>query len=263
MVGYNSSFVYPKSGGIQSLVTGIAEKIQNPIYFNAQVTSIDATKKVVTFSNGHHEHYDKLITTMPLNQLVLIIKKAPRYAFHNAAKKLLCNSVMNFNLGFNIPNISEKHWVYLPEKQYIPYRFGFWQNFSQTMTPPNCSAIYGETSYLPIGTTVQQKQNLIKKSIDQVCKILKVEPKQIVAKKILHIPHAYVIYDQWRHTYLSRLHSALGEFSISSIGRYGGWQYSSMQEAILDGKKNAEAILEKPFISSSYPAIKTITAQKE
>jgi protoporphyrinogen oxidase len=32
-VGYNGSFIYPKSGGIQSLISGIAEKIQKPIYY--------------------------------------------------------------------------------------------------------------------------------------------------------------------------------------------------------------------------------------
>jgi UDP-galactopyranose mutase len=229
------------------------------------VTTVDATKKVVLFSNGHHEHYDHLITTMPLNNLLLSIKKVPRYAFHQAARKLLCNSIINFNLGFDRPNLSEKHWVYLPEKKYIPYRFGFWHNFSQSMAPPNTSALYGETSYLPRGTTVEQKQVLVKRSIEQVCSLLKIRPENIIAKKILPIPHAYVIYDQWRHIYLPKIHEALKEFSIHSIGRYGGWHYSSMQEAVLDGKRKAEAIVEKPFISSSLPAIKTksMSIQKE
>jgi hypothetical protein len=33
--------------------------------------------------------------------------------------------------------------------------------------------------------------------------------------------------------------------NIYSIGRYGGWKYSFMEEAILDGKKVAEEILDK------------------
>jgi hypothetical protein len=55
----------------------------------------------------------------------------------------------------------------------------------------------------------------------------------------LHIPNAYVIYDSWREKNLPLIQDALVRQSIFSIGRYGGWKYSSMQEAILDGAKIA------------------------
>lgn len=36
---------------------------------------------------------------------------------------------------------------------------------------------------------------------------------------------------------------AFGRVYIHSIGRYGAWKYSFMEEAILDGKAIAEAIM--------------------
>jgi hypothetical protein len=33
---------------------------------------------------------------------------------------------------------------------------------------------------------------------------------------------------------------ALDNYDIHSTGRFGGWKYSSMQEAVLDGKKAAK-----------------------
>ena len=38
----------------------------------------------------------------------------------------------------------------------------------------------------------------------------------------------------------------LKEQSVYSVGRYGEWKYSSMQEAVLDGKKIAEKLVVIP-----------------
>ena len=43
---------------------------------------------------------------------------------------LICNSVINFNLGIARPEISEKHWIYFPETNYPFYRLGFPHNFA-------------------------------------------------------------------------------------------------------------------------------------
>ena len=56
------------------------------------------------------------------------------------------------------------------------------------------------------------------------------------------INHAYVIYDEWREKNLSKIHKQLENNAVHSIGRYGEWKYSSMQEAVLDGKKIAEKL---------------------
>ena len=69
--------------------------------------------------------------------------------------------------------------------------------------------------------------------------------QEIKTKLILNIPHAYVIYNQWREKNLETLLISLEKENIHSIGRYGAWKYASMQEAVLDGKKVVENILEK------------------
>jgi hypothetical protein len=38
-------------------------------------------------------------------------------------------------MGINRPNLCDKRWVYVPEKQYLFCRIGFWHNFAPSMVP--------------------------------------------------------------------------------------------------------------------------------
>ena len=71
--------------------------------------------------------------------------------------------------------------------------------------------------------------------------ILKPSDKIPVAQ-FLPIRYAYVIYNAERPRALKTIFSFLKKQGIQSIGRYGAWKYSFMEEAILDGKKAAEAL---------------------
>lgn len=248
-IGYNSNFYYPKKDGIQFLTNSLEKKIKSKIYKNHKAINIDLTNKTVYFENGYIEKFDKLISTMPLDILLNSLNEKSNTNLKNVSTKLLCNSVINFNLGFNINNRKDKHWIYYPEKKYPFYRIGFWQNICKNSTPINNSAIYGELSYLDqkqseqFKTTEEQIIKLTEKSINKAVKTLNISKSNMITKKILHIPRAYVIYDLWREKHLKLLHKRLNNISIFSIGRYGEWKYSSMQEAFLDGKNITKKIL--------------------
>lgn len=241
-VGYNHQFYYPKKGGIQFFTDNLRAQIKSPIYTNHKAIFIDIKNKQVVFENGATEKYDTLISTAPLNSFLKMSNQPSNLNLTHVHQKLRHNSVVNFNLV--VPKMdNDKHWIYIPEKKFPFYRVGFWTNFSQEMAP-GYTSIYGELSYLP-GKIPQEKITyLTKKSIKQVLDIFEIKKTtKMVAEKILHLKHAYVVYDEWRANNLSFVHDALHDHSIHSIGRYGEWKYSSMQEAILDGKEMAEHLV--------------------
>lgn len=249
-IGYNSKFFYPKEGGISFWVDRLAEQLKNPVYTSFCVKSIDVTNKIIHFTNGHIEAYEQLITTMPLDILLQSLEEAPSINLKAAADKLLCNKVVNFNIGVSHPNLSDKHWIYYPEKKYPFYRIGFNHNFSKAMTPPGCSSLYGEFAYLH--ETPQTVSRLLKRSLEEAKRLLSIEKHEIATEKIININHAYVIYDFWREKNLPKIHDALHQHNIYSVGRYGEWKYSSMQEALLDGKKIADTLIIMPALHTYY-----------
>lgn len=249
-IGYNAQFFYPKEGGIYFWIKKFASHIKNTIYTGCAVQKIDMVNKRVIFDDGTDEPYEILINTMPLDTFLQALKEPADSRLKPAASKLMCNSVVNFNLGFSIPNISEKHWVYFPETDYPFYRIGFPHNFSSSMAPSGCSSLYGEFSH--VNRSQEYIEQHLKYARSTTKKLLGISDKEIATEKIIHIPHAYVIYDFWRERNLPNIHKKLAEHAIYSIGRYGEWKYASMQEAVLDGKKIAEQLTIMPAKQTFY-----------
>lgn len=240
-IGYNANFIYPKSGGIFAWVEQLGNQIKQPIQTNYSAKTIDLKNKVITFTNGHTEKFKTLISTIPLNNLLNNLVESSQSNLKILAPKLICNSVTNFNLGINRPDLSDKHWVYFPEPKYKFYRLGFPHNFTSLATPANCSSLYGEFAH--VNKSPAYVQENLKTALKQVKQLLNIQEHEILTEKIIDIKHAYVIYNQWRDQNLPKILQTLADQQLYSCGRYGAWKYSSMQEAILDGKAVAEKLV--------------------
>ncbi len=147
-VGYNAQFFIQKKAVINSWINTFADTLANPIFTEHAVKEIDLTTNTLTFENGECEQFETLINTMPLDIFLKKLKTPAATNFGNAHTKLVCNSVINFNLGFSRPDVSDKHWIYYPESEFPFYRIGFPHNFAPSMVPAGCSSMYGEMSYI-------------------------------------------------------------------------------------------------------------------
>jgi hypothetical protein len=65
---------------------------------------------------------------------------------------------------------------------------------------------------------------------------------RIVAQYPILLPYAYVVYNRSRKKAVERIHRYLLARNVHSFGRYGSWVYSSMEDAILEGKQYAEQL---------------------
>jgi len=76
----------------------------------------------------------------------------------------------------------------------------------------------------------------------RACGIMKASDK-LAARLWIPIPCAYVLYDRARTPALRRIFPYLAARGVASIGRWGGWKYSFMEETILDGLRCAQSLL--------------------
>lgn len=237
--GYNATFSYPLRGGIEALPRALAASLTN-IHTGCELAHLDLPNRQLHFKNGQTARFHRLVTTMPLPALLRAASDVPK-PVREAAQKLRFTSVCNVNLGVD-RNISDKHWIYFPEPDYCFYRIGFSHNFSPNQAPPGCSAIYAEVGYSdwkPLNRTrlVERiKTDLTKAGILR-------SSDRIMAELCLDIPCAYVIYDRHHRRCSDMVRAFLRENGIFTIGRYGAWEYSGMEDAIWQGKLAAEQIL--------------------
>ena len=210
--GYNASFYYPEEGGIQALAFAFAKNLPD-IHLNTEVTGIDLERREVTTAKGETFTYEHLVNTLPLIRFLQMAKPLPT-SIQEALKTLRWSSVYNINLGVDRAGISDKHWIYFPEKKYRFYRVGFPMNFAPSMTPPGCSSMYVEIAYVPgHPPNDQQAMAACLKGLRD-CGLLK-KSDRIVTEKILHIPVAYVTFDKNRTTSTNLLLSYLQSPSCS------------------------------------------------
>jgi UDP-galactopyranose mutase len=241
-MGYNPKFIYPKNGGIDCLPQALGHGISS-VHVNEMVETIDPKKKVIQFASGREETYDFLISTLPL-PLAFRMLKDTSDGLVSDAQQLQAISVLNINIGLDRPGISNQHWIYFPEDQYIFSRVGFPMNFSKAVAPDGTSSMYIEITHQP-----RAKMNLeesFERSILDLrkCGILR-ESDRVLTRLVLDLKFAYVIFDEHRQARLQSLIEYLESRDIYTAGRYGRWDYYSMEDSILSGKSAAENIQAK------------------
>ena len=70
------------------------------------------------------------------------------------------------------------------------------------------------------------------------------EDDEILFMELCSIPHAYVVFDQHYEAARGLLFDYLKDNGVQTGGRWGGWGYGGMEDAMLDGKAAAEQILQ-------------------
>ncbi|PID56843.1 protoporphyrinogen oxidase [candidate division KSB3 bacterium] len=239
--GYNANFFYPERGGIQQLPDAFAAALpQHRVHLEHKAVSLDLKQRRLIFEGNESCRFDALISSLPLPCLLDLIQDLP-VAVSQARKQLRYISVYDINIGVKRPGVNDAHWIYFPEDVFPFYRVGFPVNFSQHVAPDGCSSMYVEVSTLP--EKHLQEQTLLDDVFQglQRCGILR-EDDDILVTDVQRIECAYVIHDHQRSSALEVILPFLSEQNIHSIGRYGAWEYNSMEGAILAGKHTAEQI---------------------
>ncbi len=231
-LGYNASFYYPNAGGMETLIRGMA-KLASGVCLNEAIVRVRPAARTVINAQGKTIPYDALIATQPLPELVRSLEDAPPEVIA-AASQLAHVSVLNINFGVR-GDLGSKHWVYVPEAEYVFYRVGFPHNFSSAMVPAGHSSIYVEVSYDP-REAIDQECIKNRCAADLVRMGVLQDRNQIVSSKVLNIPYAYVIFDHARAKALSTIKAFLDQAGIFPSGRFGCWDYHSMEDSFLSGK---------------------------
>lgn len=237
--GYNACFHYPKRGGIQSLIDGISGKVKHK-HTGSEVVKISLKDKCVYAKNVGRVEYSKIVSSIPLPELVKMVTPLPGKIV-NAVRKLKHTSVLCINVGVEKVDKNKWHWIYYPEKQFPFYRVGFYTSFSPYLAPAKHMSMYVEVSYKP-GNKISEDE-LVRKAVKGLVDSGVISRRdKIKAINLLDIPFSYAIYDRDRTSAVNLIQDFLKQHHIYSISRYGGWKYATMEDAIIEGKSTAEMI---------------------
>ena len=110
-------------------------------------------------------------------------------------------------------------------------------NVSDRMAPPDKAGLYVELS----SREPQALEALLPAVAEGLCDMRIIDhAREIRFARLRRIDHAYVVFDHAYYPSLQAIQPFLEAQRIFSSGRYGGWNYSSMEDALLFGQKAAE-----------------------
>jgi protoporphyrinogen oxidase len=236
--GYNAQFLYPSFGGIETIIDGLSKDLL--IKTNEKVISIDINKKCITTSKNRILNFEYIISTEPLPDLIQSLKSIPE-EINNFGKKLNWISVYNINIGIN-NKINGKHWIYFPEEEYCFYRIGFPHNFSKNVTPKGCGSIYLELSYK---NKSFNKNAHFQKSVNDLIRLNVIENQNsIIESNNIDIPYAYV-FEKDTLKNVKKINEFLEYNNIYTAGRFGAWNYFSMEDSFIDGEHASDKVVNR------------------
>ncbi|MDX2051089.1 MAG: FAD-dependent oxidoreductase [Polyangiaceae bacterium] len=233
-VGYNTHFIYPRLG-IGELSHAMQRELP-PIELNSAPSSIDLARRELIL-NGERLPFEVLISTLPLPVLVDLIADVPKEV-RQARQKLRSTHLYYLDVALRVPCGQDLHWVYVPEAHYPFYRVGCYSNFSAEMAPPGCSNLYVELASRDAPSLEQTLPEVVAGLLELG---FIANPEAVAFARIRRIDYAYVIYDHAYREALTTITHFLAQERLLSAGRYGGWNYSSMEDALIFGQGAAES----------------------
>jgi UDP-galactopyranose mutase len=254
-MGPNARFGYPLHGGFQALMDGFMPFVRDKLRLGTRVAAVSPRGHVVELSDGRVEHYEHLISTMPLPVLIRSMGKEAPAEIREAAAKLRYVSVRCVHLGIGRENLTEKHWIYYPESSV------FHRIFVQGNASPHCNPLGGfgltcEITYSKHKPLPCEGDALIERCISD-CRDVDIftESDPIWAATQVDLPHAYVVYDHERPRIVQLIREWLLKQDIILAGRYSEWEYYNSDHAFLAGKKAAETVQEMGFKAVDTPHV--------
>ncbi len=234
---YAQEMRYPVCGGFKAFLSGMVGTCD--IRLRKKAISIDTKKKKVEFADGTHAHYERLVSSIPLPELIDIIKDSTEY-IREAAKKLAWTSVALISLGFNRPDIPQYLWFYIYDEEIFPARAYSPSKKSKNNVPEGYSSLQFEIYYSKYGKLRLPNHNLVEHIIKKSAEMGIFDKKDIVFEDYRIIKYANVIFNENIDKMRDAVLDYLKQKEIIPVGRFGEWDYYWSDQSLLSGKKISE-----------------------
>jgi len=237
---YANEMRYPKKGGYKSFLNRMALDVN--MQTNKEAVLIDVKNMKVDFADNTFTHYSSLISSMPIPELVKIIKDVPN-SIKEASEKLLCTSGQLVSVGFNREDIAKDIWFYIYDEDILPARAYSPSIKSPDNVPNGKSSLQFETYFSKNSPKKLSGGSLIDHIIKKGKKMKLWSSNDIEVSDYREVKYANVVFDFNRKKNVKIIHDYLDQIGIKYIGRFGEWDYLWSDQSLLSGKKAVDSII--------------------
>ncbi|RMG99899.1 MAG: FAD-dependent oxidoreductase [Deltaproteobacteria bacterium] len=236
LAGYNARFLYPKTGGIGALAEALAARLApGVVRLRTALRALDPSGRRAVASDGTVYRYQRLISTMPLPDLVAACDHVPPQV-RAEASKLRAVDWRYLDVALRVPPRRPEHWIYVADRDVPFFRVGSYSNAHPPLAPPGKGSLYVELS--------DREGPLAEEEVfDGLVEIGVIASREDVAFfEERRIPRAYVVFDAAWNRARSIVRDHFARAGVETRGRYGRWTYNSMEDCIADGLDAARGV---------------------
>jgi protoporphyrinogen oxidase len=241
-VHYITHFRYPAQGGFVSYLNKFLPL--GNLKLNHELMSIDPRVRELHFANGVVTKYDALVSSVPLPDMIRMIKGAPQDVV-DAGGRLACSTCILVNVGVNREDLSKSQLTYIYDDDICFTRLSFPHMFSRNNVPPGTGSIQAEvyfsSKYKPLTGKPEDWIEPVIRDLRRMG-LIREEDKVVFGNARL-LKYANIIFDLDRAAALKTVHGYLDDLGITYCGRYGDWGYMWTDESFKSGEQAAERAL--------------------
>lgn len=230
---YAKEMRYPTTGGYKSFLNKMVVDLN--IETDKKAVLIDVENKRIDFSDSTYTNYSSLISSIPLPELVKIIKDVPSKILE-ASQKLLYTSGQLVSVGFNREDIPKDMWFYMYDEDILPARAYSPSIKSPDNVPNGKSSLQFETYFSKQSPKKLSGDSLIDHVIKRGEKMKLWSPNDIEVADYREVQYANVVFDFEKKKNTKIIHDYLDKVGIKYIGRFGEWDYLWSDQSLLSGK---------------------------
>jgi protoporphyrinogen oxidase len=242
-VHYVTGFRYPTRGGFAAYLEKFAAMA--PIELGREAVRVDPGRKSIRFANEQEVSFDRLISSVPLPNLLRIIEGVPSDV-REAVSRLACSSCVLVNVAVSRPHVTDKHIKYFYDEDILFSRLCFPSLMSPNNAPPGTSTIQAEVyfseKYRPLTC---RPEELIGPVIGDLEKCGLIERDEVVYEGAVLCEYANIIFDRDREAALEVVHGFLADIGVAWCGRYGDWDYMWTDDSFKSGERAAEDVVSR------------------
>ena len=227
---YSKEMLYPAKGGYQSFLKALAEEAT--IRYNSEVMKIDAANRTLYVKNGAETiKYERLISSMPLPELINVITDAPE-AVKEAASKLEATCGYHVSVALKGNHIPPYLWWYVYDEDIITARVHSPSLKSKNNVPEGCSSLQMEVYCKENEYT---EQEILERTVGKLVNLGIINQDDILFTHLGFEKYANVIFTEPIYESRNTVRDYLNSIGIETIGRFGEWDYLWSDQALVSG----------------------------
>ncbi len=237
---YAKEMRYPQKGGYKAFLNSMVEHLD--IRTNSLVKEIDLKIKKITLSDNSEYYFDNLISSIPLPEICKIIKDIPLDVVE-ASNKLNYTSGYLVSLGFNKPDVMNKLWFYIYDKDILTSRVYSPSMKSSDNVPKGTSSLQAEIYYNKGEKMSKPDQEILDETIADFIQMGLFKKEDVIVRDIRTEKYANVIFDHNIYENRKIVLDFLENNNLISVGRFGEWEYFWSDQSLISGRNGALKLL--------------------